>query len=233
MPSNTNVRRKRRILFSNLTFFLVAVIVAEGLSILFLKNGAGDLFREVGRTILQSADQLVDYIYKQVGPMILPFTVLGTVLALAVKKLTWCYRKEPGGYDPKKLFAALTIVEVVSPGFGFWGTCSGLMEVMGNIDPNLSQKLMLPALCKGASTAFVTTIIGLALSIMSYVSSQVFKHFFPVQKIEEKSRMVIPSHSNHRSDFDGRITQARFNTESEKKDLKTYQPALVPNNKEA
>ena len=172
-----------------IVLFLSAVIISETAVIFLLGHGAGDIlsraFASTGAGGLSALAGLWKWVYIMVGPMLFPLLVLTVVEAYVVTKLVKRWRAGHRRGEPKKLYRVLGIVEGVAPGFGFLGTCLALMATMHHLDPNLTQATMLKALLENASSAFGSTIYGTSLSIVAFLSLELFKGFLFEPEIEK------------------------------------------------
>jgi len=171
-------------------FFLFAVLISELLVILIINTGSGivlaQFFAFAGKGIAQTLSGLWKWIYRMVGPMVFPLFILTMVEIWSVCKLfAWCRAKIEGN-TPDTQYKILRIVEGVAPGFGFLGTCISLIFTMYNMDPGMTQSVMLKELLQNSSSAFGSTVYGIALAISAFLSHEIFKGFL----IGEETRIT-------------------------------------------
>lgn len=162
-------------------FFLLAILVSEMAVILLLGQGSGEglskIFASIGAGGITALGRFWRWTYKMVGPMVFPLLILATVEIWAIFKLARCWRAEIGNVHAMKHYKILEIVEGAAPGFGFLGTCISLIFTMSRMDPSLSQTAMLKVLLNNASSAFGSTVFGIALAIIAYLMKELFKEF--------------------------------------------------------
>lgn len=169
--------------------FLLAIFISEMAVIFLLGQEAGDVMAKafvslsvIGVSVL---GQLWKWAYKMVGPMLFPLLVLTFVEVCAIVKLVRCWRMGCSSNEPKKQYKILRIVEGAAPGFGFLGTCLSLISTMHHMDPDLAQKAMLKALLQNSSSAFGSTVCGISLAIMAFLSMELFKGFLIKPEVQE------------------------------------------------
>lgn len=109
--------------------------------------------------------------YVYIGPVLFP------LVGLSLGYLFVTYRLISGCSSPVFFNNALRIIEVVSPALGFLGTTISLLNVMGQIDPSQSQGDMLKTLMTNSASAFGSTVYGITLSILAYVTREIFEKF--------------------------------------------------------
>lgn len=169
--------------------FLLAIFISEMAVIFLLGQEAGEVMAKafislsaIGVSVL---GQLWKWTYKMVGPMLFPLLVLTFVEVCAIVKLVRCWRMGCSSNEPKKQYQILRIVEGAAPGFGFLGTCLSLISTMHHMDPDLAQKAMLKALLENSSSAFGSTVCGISLAIIAFLSLELFKGFLIKPEVEE------------------------------------------------
>lgn len=169
--------------------FLLAIFISEMAVIFLLGQEARDVMAKafvslsaIGASVL---GQLWKWIYKMVGPMLFPLLLLTFVEVCAIVKLVRCWRMGCSSNEPKKQYQILRIVEGAAPGFGFLGTCLSLISTMHHMDPDLAQKAMLKALLENSSSAFGSTVCGISLAIIAFLSLELFKGFLIKPEVEE------------------------------------------------
>ena len=169
--------------------FLLAIFISEMAVIFLLGQEAGDVMAKafvslsaIGVSVLE---QLWKWIYKMVGPMLFPLLLLTFAEVCAIVKLVRCWRMGCSSNEPKKQYQILRIVEGAAPGFGFLGTCLSLISTMHHMDPDLAQKAMLKALLENSSSAFGSTVCGISLAIMAFLSLELFKGFLIKPEVQE------------------------------------------------
>jgi hypothetical protein len=162
-------------------FFLFALLISELLVILIINTGSGvvlaHFFAPVGKGIAQTLSGLWKWIYRMIGPMVFPLFILNIVEIWSVCRLFACSRAGIEGNTPDTQYKILRIVEGVAPGFGFLGTCISLIFTMYNMDPGMTQSVMLKELLQNSSSAFGSTVYGIALAISAFLSHEIFKGF--------------------------------------------------------
>ncbi|OPX39785.1 MAG: hypothetical protein B1H11_02120 [Desulfobacteraceae bacterium 4484_190.1] len=172
-------------------FFLLAILVSEMAVIFLLGQGSGEALANalasIGAGGLNALGRFWKWTYKMVGPMVFPLLILATVEIWAIFKLARCWRAEVGSVHATKHYKVLEIVEAAAPGFGFLGTCISLIFTMGRMDPSLSQTAMLKILVNNASSAFGSTVFGIALAIIAYLMKELFKEFLIKSETGERS----------------------------------------------
>ena len=174
-----------------LAFFLFAILLSEMAVIFLLGQGSGEALANalasIGAGGLNALGRFWKWTYKMVGPMVFPLLILATVEIWAIFKLARCWRAEVGSVHATKHYKVLEIVEAAAPGFGFLGTCISLIFTMGRMDPSLSQTAMLKVLLNNASSAFGSTVFGIALAIIAYLMKELFKEFLIKSETGERS----------------------------------------------
>ena len=169
--------------------FLLAIFISEMTVIFLLGQEAGEVmakaFVSLSAIGVSALGQLWKWIYKMVGPMVFPLVILTGVEIGAIYKLARCWRMGCSSNEPKKQYQILRIVEGAAPGFGFLGTCLSLISTMHHMDPDLAQKAMLKALLENSSSAFGSTVCGISLAIMAFLSLELFKGFLIKAEVEE------------------------------------------------
>jgi len=172
-------------------FFLIAVFVSEIAVIFLLGHGSGEAlsktFASMAAMGLSALEQIWKWTYKMVGPMVFPLLMLTGVEIWAIVSLAGGKAK-CNSHDLRKQFKALEIVECVAPGFGFLGTCIALIFTMQHMDPNLTQTDMLKAFIDNSSSAFGSTVFGISLAIIAYISSKAFEEFFIKPELHEEQQ---------------------------------------------
>lgn len=108
--------------------------------------------------------------YTYIGPVIFPLIGLTLVYLFVTSRLA-------SGVSLPAFYNSLRIVEVVAPALGFLGTTISLLNVMGQIDPSQSQGDMLKTLMTNSASAFGSTVYGITLSILAYVTREIFEKF--------------------------------------------------------
>lgn len=183
-----------------LSFVLLATLVAELGAILILDKGIDVSSVFSLKMINVQGSAFCEWIWRMIGPMLFPFTIIAGFLFWSLKELLCCWRCRPQKYDLDKVYKTLYIIEIVAPAFGFWGTCQALMKTMKHIDPSQAQKALLTALLNSSSMAFVTTILGLAFSITAFLSKEIFKDYLMGSSSNEKSSnsaIIVPSSATY------------------------------------
>lgn len=161
-------------------FILLATLIAETAVIIMLDQFGGVSTQSTFFAMMRSITILPDFLawsYKMVGPVIFPLMILAFVQVWASFILWQTWRNQ---YQDKNITIAydiLGIVEEVSPGFGFLGTCISLMFTMHCMDPKLSQTDMLKTLLDNSSSAFGSTVCGISMAITAFLTIKIFKKF--------------------------------------------------------
>lgn len=157
-----------RIGFNWLTMGLLAIVFAEVLVLVTGNAGVGDIFT--------STWFMAARIYGFVGPVLPPMALLVLLHLYVTSRLIRICRGNSRTV-PLRLYRAFKVIEAIAPALGFVGTTLGLVKVMGNINPGLSQSEMLKALMNHSASAFGSTIFGLVLSIATYLTRELFENF--------------------------------------------------------
>lgn len=172
-------------------FFLIAVLVSEIAVIFLLGHGSGEAMSKTFASMvamgLSTLEQIWEWTYKMVGPMVFPLVMLTGVEIWAIYKLARCWKRKIVNDNPIKQYKVLEIVEGAAPGFGFLGTCISLIFTMSRMDPSLSQSAMLKVLLNNASSAFGSTVFGITLAITAFLVKELFKEFLIKSDANEKS----------------------------------------------
>lgn len=161
-------------------FVLLAALFAEIVVFFILEKTGGPLTQSIFSATTKTMEILLSFsawIYKMVGPVLFPLIILTGVQVWSTLKLIGCFRDTNRGRDTASAYNALEIVEGVSPGFGFLGTCISLIFTMHRMDPKLSQVDMLKALLDNSSSAFGSTVCGISLAISAFLTVKIFKKF--------------------------------------------------------
>ncbi len=171
-------------------FVLLAALLAEVVVFFILEKAGGPLAQSIFFDIVKSMKMLPSFsawIYKMVGPVLFPLILLAGVHVWSSFQLLGAWRGKNQGKNTAVAYDALEIVEGVSPGFGFLGTCLSLIFTMHCMDPKLSQADMLKALLDNSSSAFGSTVFGISLAISAYLIARIFRKFLLKEKAEQRN----------------------------------------------
>lgn len=172
------------------TIFLLVIFLSEIVVIYLLGQETGDsLSRAVASMGSAGVSVMVrvwKWAYKMVGPMLFPLLTLTAIEVRAIIKLLKCWRHGCNSVEPQKQYKTLGIVEGAAPGFGFLGTCISLIFTMHHMDPNLTQSAMLKVLLDNSSSAFGSTVFGISLAVIAFISLELFKGFLLKPEVEEE-----------------------------------------------
>jgi len=172
------------------TVFLFVIFLSELIVIYLLGQEAGDALSRaiasMGSAGVSVLGRSWKWAYKMVGPMLFPLLVLTAVEIRAIVKLVRFWRLGCNSDEPQKQYKVLRIVEGVAPGFGFLGTCISLIFTMHHMDPNLTQTAMLKVLLDNSSSAFGSTVYGISLAVIAFISLELFKGFLLKPGIDER-----------------------------------------------
>jgi|SRR3989339_15973 len=165
--------------FSMLLAVLLLVMIAEAV-VLFLQHQEVALpiaqvivsaFQPIG----QSGAVFWEWIWKMVGPVVFPLFALTLLEIWSFIKLVECkicnHETAKAGWHLKNM----EIIEGSAPGFGFLGTCIGLIATMKGMDPQLNQVQMLKAVFDNSASAFGSTIYGITLAISAFITKEIFR----------------------------------------------------------
>ena len=159
----------------------LAVLAAEVVVIVLLEQEAGrilaGMLHSLSAALISALGRLWRWSYKMVGPMLIPLLALTAVELWAVARLVRYWRAGWSGDEVQRQYKALGIIEGVSPGFGFLGTCISLMFTMHRMDPSLTQAAMLKTLLENSSSAFGSTVYGISLAIAAFLCLELFRGF--------------------------------------------------------
>ena len=159
-----------RPIFRIVLFVLLAFVCGEALIL-------GLVYFEINMGIASRMLSASQYLYRMVGPMIVPLFALNLAYLAAVFGLVRACRGKHENPDLRKKTKILEIVENASPSFGFLGTCISLIMTMGRMDPSLQQSAMLKVLLDNASSAFGSTVYGIGLAIAAFLTREIFKEY--------------------------------------------------------
>ena len=169
-------------------FVLFAALLAEIVVFFMLEKAGGPLTQSIFFATVKGVKMLPGFstwVYKMVGPVLFPLIVLAGVQVWSSFQLWRSWRGKNRGEDTAVAYDALEIVEGVSPGFGFLGTCISLIFTMHCMDPKLSQADMLKALLDNSSSAFGSTVCGISLAITAFLTVKIFKKFLLREKADQ------------------------------------------------
>lgn len=173
------------------TYFLFAALISELLVILIMNTGSGGTLARIlasgGTGCFKALSVSWKWIYRMIGPMLFPLFILTIVEIWSVYRLLTYWRIGMESGTPETQYKTLRIVEGVAPGFGFLGTCISLIVTMYNMDPSMTQSVMLKELLQNSSSAFGSTVYGIALAITAFLSQEIFKGFL----IRDESRINV------------------------------------------
>lgn len=159
----------------------LAVLVAEAVVIVLLEQEAGrvlpKLLQSLSAVAISSLGRIWRWSYKMAGPMLIPLLALTAMELWAMAKLVRCWRAGSSADKVQRQYKTLGIIEGVSPGFGFLGTCISLMFTMHRMDPSLTQAAMLKTLLENSSSAFGSTVYGISLAITAFLCLELFRGF--------------------------------------------------------
>lgn len=161
-------------------FVLFAALLAEIVVFFILEKAGSPLTQSIFFATVKGMKMLPGFsawVYKMVGPVLFPLIVLAGVQVWSSFRLWRSWRRKNRGEDTAVAYDALEIVEGVSPGFGFLGTCISLIFTMHCMDPKLSQADMLKTLLDNSSSAFGSTVCGISLAITAFLTVKIFRKF--------------------------------------------------------
>ena len=161
-------------------FVLFAALLAEIVVFFILEKAGGQITQSVFFATVKGMKILLSFsawIYKMVGPVLFPLIALTGVQVWSSFQLWRSWKGKNQGKDTAAAYNALEIVEGVSPGFGFLGTCISLIFTMHCMDPKLSQADMLKTLLDNSSSAFGSTVYGISLAITAFLTVKIFRKF--------------------------------------------------------
>lgn len=171
------------------TILLLVIFLSEIVVIYLLGQETGNSISRAVASMssagISALGQSWKWAYKMVGPMLFPLLTLTAIEIKAIVKLLKCWRLGYSGDEPQKQYKTLGIVEGVAPGFGFLGTCISLIFTMHHMDPNLTQSAMLKVLLDNSSSAFGSTVFGISLAVIAFISLELFKGFLLKPEVEE------------------------------------------------
>lgn len=165
--------------FSALLAVLLLVMIAEAV-VLFLQHQEvalpiAQVIVSASQHIGQSGAVLWEWIWKMVGPVVFPLFALTVLEIWSFVKLIECKICNHETARARRYLKNMEIIEGSAPGFGFLGTCIGLIATMKGMDPQLNQVQMLKTVLDNSSSAFGSTIFGILLAISAFITKEIFR----------------------------------------------------------
>ena len=171
---------------ARLAILLTVILLSEITAMILLDQGFGHniakLLAPLVTGLANGMGNSLKWVFRMVGPVLLPLIILTIGEAWCLWRLAKLWRSGLECGIPKTLDNLLKIVEGAGPGFGFVGTCLSLTSTMSALDPSLNQAAMLKALLDNSSSAFGSTIYGLSLAIVAFLSREIFGNFLLISK---------------------------------------------------
>lgn len=165
--------------FSALSATLFLVMIAEAVVLFLQHQGMALPIAQIIMSALQVTKQsgatLWAWLWKMVGPVVFPLLALTVLEIWSFVKLVECKICHHEEASVRRHLRSMEIIEGSAPGFGFLGTCIGLIATMKGMDPQLNQVQMLKAVFDNSASAFGSTIYGILLAISAFIIKEIFR----------------------------------------------------------
>ena len=172
-------RGHRGIRFGALASSLFLILIAEAVVLFLQLQGMAipiaQLIMSTVESIKGPTSVLWDWLWKMVGPVVFPLLALTVLEIWSFIKLVECKIFNYEEMNASQYIRNMSIIEGSAPGFGFLGTCIGLIATMRGMDPQLNQVQMLKAVFDNSASAFGSTIFGILLAISAFIIKEIFR----------------------------------------------------------